>query len=221
MVLPVDEYVRVLSRPVCAKQNGKPPARMAVIVGPRGQAKEERSLRVVQKNHMKVVKSAKEPKDKKMKVSKAGTWVLSAGSKEKTAHPPERRLVRAIPKAVMNPEDLQGLTKLEMKSVSSEVQHQYSLYFTKFKEFCLVNSVQWPIPKLEADHVMCDYLDYMFEEGKSPHEGEKPIAALEYFRMEVKGSMLRCKRAMRGWKKAMPPQSRLPLPRLAMMGIAM
>ena len=68
---------------------------------------------------------------------------------------------------------------------------------------------------------MCDYLDYLFETNRTPHEGEKSVAALEFFRVELKGTLIRCRRAMRGWKKVIPSQSRLPLPRIAMMGICM
>lgn len=169
--------------------------------GPKKQAREERSLKIVQKNVLKDKKSVAVPSKSKVKEKPKRSMVLSSRASLKKAPPQDQRLVRAIPRVVLDPEDMKGLTRLEMRSVSSEVQHQYAMYYTKFKEFCLTNSVQWPVPKVEADHVMCDYLDFLFEEGKSPHEGEKTVASLEFHRMDIKGTLLRCKRAMRGWKK--------------------
>jgi hypothetical protein len=144
--------------------------------------------------------------------------VACAGEKSdvKPIKPKERRSVRAVPKVVVDKEDLAKLSQLEMKSVSQEVQVQYGGYFNKFKGFCQENALKWPLDKGIVDDVLCEYLDLMFEQGRSPHEGEKSIAAMEFFRMDLKGSLVRCRRAMKGWRKVMPA-----LPRLIMFGLAM
>ena len=51
--------------------------------------------------------------------------------------------------------------------------------------------------------------------------GEKSLAAVEYQWHKVKGTLLRSRRALRGWRKEVPPKSRLPLPRVVAFGIAM
>ena len=57
--------------------------------------------------------------------------------------------------------------------------------------------------------------------GRSCHEGEKTTAAVAFNAISMKGKLFRARRAFRGWRKVIPPASRLPLPRLAMYGIAM
>ena len=46
------------------------------------------------------------------------------------------------------------------------------------------------------------------------------MAAVEYAFIEKKGTLVRAKRALRGWQKLMPPQSRLPLPKIIAYGMA-
>eukprot|EP00438_Fugacium_kawagutii_P002485 Skav209078 [mRNA] locus=scaffold207:207591:211020:- [translate_table: standard] len=154
---------------------------------------------------------------KKMKDAR----VLIQKDKPLPAKPKDLRSVRGVKKIEVDKEDRVKMSKLEMKSVSQEVQNQYAGYFNKFKGFCRENALQWPLKGDIVDDVMCDYLDWLYEEGRSPHEGEKSIAAMEFFRMELKGTLNRCRRALKGWRKIMPPQSRLPLPRILMFGIAM
>ena len=68
---------------------------------------------------------------------------------------------------------------------------------------------------------MADYLDILFLENRSANEGEKVVAAVEFHHLELKGKMPRSKRALKGWRKEMPPRSRLPMPAILMCGIAM
>ena len=51
--------------------------------------------------------------------------------------------------------------------------------------------------------------------------GEKTLAAVEYQWYQVKGTLMRSRRALKGWRKEVPPKSRLPLPRTVAFGIAM
>ena len=139
--------------------------------------------------------------------------------------PKPRRGVRRIPAAqednIGKRARMKQLTVLESRSVSVEVQSQYQLYYDKFKAFCQENGTPMPLSTEEADELMADYLDCLFLQGKTAGEGEKSLASLEFHDLSFKGKMPRSKRALRGWRKEVPPQSRLPLPKLAMYGIVM
>lgn len=140
--------------------------------------------------------------------------------------PPPRRSVQPLP-AVVQDQDVgklaqqKKLTLLERKCVSSEVQGQYGQYLSRFEDFCRVSGFQWPPALQDVDPLLSDYMDTLFMEGRSPHEGEKTFAALEFHMLEVKGKLHRARRCLKGWRKAVPAQSRLPMPMLAMFGIAM
>lgn len=110
---------------------------------------------------------------------------------------------------------------IEARSVSVEIQHQNQTYLDKFVAFCRGNGIPWPVPLGELDATLADHLDMMFLDGKSPSEGEKTVAAVEFLVLRSKGLLVRCKRSLKGWRKTMPASSRLPLPCLIMYGIAM
>ena len=113
------------------------------------------------------------------------------------------------------------LTILERRSVSCEVESQYIVYYQRFKDFCKESGVSWPPPLEDCDALLADHLDVLFMDGKSASEGEKAVAAVEFSHVGVKNKVPRSRRALKGWRKEVPPGSRLPLPRLAMYGIAM
>ena len=83
------------------------------------------------------------------------------------------------------------------------------------------NDVKVPLDAAEADAVLADYMDVLFLDKRSPSEGEKTLAALEFFRYDLKGLLMRSRRALKGWRKTMPARSRLPIHKLLMFGIAM
>ena len=64
------------------------------------------------------------------------------------------------------------LTLLETKTVSSEVQMQYASYLQRFADFCKENGESWPLEFNSIDPLLADFMDTLFLEGKSPHEGE-------------------------------------------------
>eukprot|EP00438_Fugacium_kawagutii_P034413 Skav227976 [mRNA] locus=C8995002:29:1300:+ [translate_table: standard] len=115
----------------------------------------------------------------------------------------------------------QKMTLLERKSISNECRTQYGLYLSRFKAFLLENGGQWPMQEELADVYMADFLDMLFNEGRSAHEGEKTIAALEFEDIKLKGRLVRSRRALKGWRKVCPSTSRLPLPKLMMYGMVM
>ena len=104
--------------------------------------------------------------------------------------------------------------------MSAEVQSQYRAYYEKFENFCRVSRLGWPLKK-EVDLILADFLDVMFLGNHSAAEGEKVVAATEFFNLHLKGTLFHCKRALRGWRKEKPAQSRLPLPRMIAAGMAM
>ena len=112
------------------------------------------------------------------------------------------------------------LTHLERKSISCEQENQYQHYFRRFKDFCKANGLRWP-PQKDVDLLLADFFDVLFQEGHGVRVGEKTLAAVEYHWHKVKGTLLRSRRALRGWRKQVPPKSRLPLPRTVAFGIAM
>ena len=57
---------------------------------------------------------------------------------------------------------------------------QYRAYYEKFVNFCRVSRLGWPLKK-EVDLILADFLDVMFLENHSAAEGEKVVAATEFF----------------------------------------
>eukprot|EP00435_Cladocopium_sp_Y103_P017954 s440_g4.t1 len=134
--------------------------------------------------------------------------------------------LRTVGRLPMNEEESVGsraqkrmLTGLEKRSISVEVMNQYQKYLTMFENFCRGSGLGWPV-KRDVDAILADYLDVMFLENRSAAEGEKTVAAVEFMNISLKGQLARSKRALRGWRKERPPQSRLPLPRLVACGMA-
>eukprot|EP00435_Cladocopium_sp_Y103_P062452 s598_g24.t1 len=213
--------VRVLTRKSLAKV---PPRKRASRILPKNQVKsspkEQRALRPAPG-------AARDPRaaPQAPRLAKTAKRVISRQPSEQTAPKKPRRSVQAC--TWPSTQDLGTLaqrnkmTKLELKSVSTECRSQYDLYLAKFKGFCVENGLTWPPEKATADAVMADFMDLLYEDGKGAHEGEKTLAALEFNFMFLKGNMPRSRRALRGWRKSRPAVSRLPLPKLAMYGIAM
>eukprot|EP00435_Cladocopium_sp_Y103_P055837 s653_g18.t1 len=161
------------------------------------------------------------------KAGKASQRILPSQSKNHIPRPQARRTVHALVSPVQQEPSngkrarLNLLTQLEQRSVSVEVQHQYDMYYKRFLDFCLENGEEVPREVEMMDAMLADYMDICFLDGRTPHEGEKTMAAIEFKHVSVKGRLPRSKRAMKGWKKVMPSQSRLPLPRTNAFGLAM
>lgn len=113
-----------------------------------------------------------------------------------------------------------SMSMLEMSSVSDEQRNQYSFYLRKFKDWCKENALSWPLRKAQ-DETLADFFDVLYLDGKSSHEGEKTVAAMEYHFHYLKNKLPRSRRALRGWRKLVPQKSRIPLPKAVAYGIAM
>ena len=185
------------------------------------------TCRVLKKN---TAPSAKVPKVKSGQLQNATQPVSQAAKKRvvkvelKKKQPREVRVVSALKseevKDAGKRAQLNRLTILEQKSISTEVRHQYQSFLLKFESFCRDSGLKWPLVK-DVDAILADFLDVMFLDNRSAAEGEKVVAAVEFNNLKLKGCLVRSKRALRGWRKERPPQSRLPLPRLVAAGMAM
>jgi len=214
MVHHVDRSRRVLSaRNVHLKPVKRANARVVAQTCPHGKKKEVRQLR------------AGDLKTNSGQAKKAPKRVLVSKDKALRKPPPERRSVHPLrrPRQPREPLKQAGerMSKLEEMSISAEVQNQYVLYYNRFVDYCKESGMSMPTTLTDTDVALSEYLDSLYYEGKSPHEGEKTMAAIEFHRLSMKGSLFHSKRALKGWRKAVPPQSRLPLPRIMMFGIAM
>ena len=205
MVRPVAKSSRVLTGRVTEKQS-------------------RQSVRKIPSKVEKVIVRHLKPVVKKPQSNQSKSRSLKGATVSMKSPPAPRRKVGRIPALL---EDDVGsraqkgrLTVLEERSVSAEVQSQYRAYYEKFENFCRVSRLGWPLKK-EVDLILADFLDVMFLENHSAAEGEKVVAATEFFNLHLKGTLFHCKRALRGWRKEKPAQSRLPLPRMIAAGMAM
>ena len=106
------------------------------------------------------------------------------------------------------------MTILELASLKDGQRKDYARRLEQFYDF--VARHQLPIEtEGKLDEAMCDFADELFLNGEDSHAGEKLKAALEYARPEgIREGYLhlpRFKRAMKGWRKLAPNQTRLPM----------
>jgi hypothetical protein len=112
------------------------------------------------------------------------------------------------------------MTILERRSVTKGIEEQYNNYDQKFLSFCQEQGLE-PPPSENTDANLAGYMDVLFFEGRPMNEGEKIVASLEYHHVKLKGRLVRSRRALRGWRKECPPESRIPLPKLIVYGMCM
>ena len=115
------------------------------------------------------------------------------------------------------------LSFLERKSVSMEGLQKYEFYVNQFRAFCLAHGLSTK-PSARTDQYLADFFDICFLEERSANYGEKMVAGIEFLNTRFQDgtfSLIRSKRALRGWRKMIPPGSRLPLAELIVFGMAM
>ncbi|CAJ1446249.1 unnamed protein product, partial [Effrenium voratum] len=103
---------------------------------------------------------------------------------------------------------------LQLGSVKAPQRRDYARRLEQFYRF--VAHYQLPISdEVELDEALCDYSDFLYLEGEGHDSGEKLKAALEFERPEAarRGELHlpRFRRAMKGWRKMSPSQTRLPM----------
>lgn len=211
MVLPGVKCVRVLSAKRIQKvSRSHPPTRVVRTLTIRGAKKEERMLVSHEVKKQSKVGSSRV-------VQGHGMMPMKAPRTRRSIH--ALRVVNSVP--VGERAQKNQLTALEEKSISAEAQNQYGMYYEKFQDFCRGSMIDLVGLGEKTDAVLADYMDLLYLQGRSPHEGEKTVASVEFNNIALKGKLMRSRRALKGWRKAMPAQSRLPLPRLIMFGICM
>ena len=105
-------------------------------------------------------------------------------------------------------------TILESHSVREETHKNYVQKLEKFYEFVLFYQLSIRT-QAELDAALCDYADHLYLCGENCSSGARLQAALEHHRPEaIREGQLhlpRFKRAMKGWRRLAPTQSRLPM----------
>lgn len=210
---PVVRSLRVLSPKQLSKSQKKPSSR---VLGGESRNPQKPKARVLKLKDMKDNVPTRQKHQKR---------VLESKEQVVSCRPKKRRTVASlldVPKeAVGSLAQKKELSLLERKSISVEARGQYEMYFRRFVDFCKDNGSPLPLSPEVLDAMLTDYMDLLFLDNRGAHEGEKTVAAVEFNIISVKGKLVRARRALRGWRKEMPPQSRLPLPKVAMFGIAM
>ncbi|CAK0886249.1 unnamed protein product, partial [Prorocentrum cordatum] len=108
-----------------------------------------------------------------------------------------------------------GLSLLENRSVGKAMQKRYRVTFDSFMDFAEVECLETASPA-EVDLAALEYLDFRYLEGDRCDVGNTLLGAVLFCRTDVanlgRSSLPRLRRALRGFRKAAPPASRLPLP---------
>ncbi|CAK0820931.1 unnamed protein product [Prorocentrum cordatum] len=108
-----------------------------------------------------------------------------------------------------------GLSLLEYRSVGKAMQKRYRVTFDSFMDFAEVECLETASPA-EVDLAALEYLDFRYLEGDRCDVGNMLLGAVLFCRADVanlgRSSLPRLRRALRGFRKAAPPASRLPLP---------
>lgn len=103
---------------------------------------------------------------------------------------------------------------LEMSSVKEPQRRDYSRRLDAFYEFVGLHQIDIHLEE-GLDAALCDFADHLYLNGEGADAGWKLKAALEFVRPEaMRRSDLflpRFRRALKGWRKMAPGQTRLPM----------
>ena len=106
---------------------------------------------------------------------------------------------------------------LKFLSVKPPTVASYHDHFEKFQQWVALVRPRRLIPvcEMDVDQLMVSYFDAFFEDGRRPGEGEKTVAAAMFFlqaEAACNGKRFpRARRSLRGWRRARPGTSRVPL----------
>ena len=116
----------------------------------------------------------------------------------------------------------EALSLLEKRAVTSRSAEEYLRYQRLFEAFCEESGLSGQY-RVWTDLELLDYFDNLYLQGYAPSAGHKTVAALQHFeprfRKNGKWAFTRALRALAGWRRLAPANSRLPLPHLAAEGI--
>eukprot|EP00439_Symbiodinium_sp_Y106_P085585 s532_g29.t1 len=103
---------------------------------------------------------------------------------------------------------------LEMGSVTDATRQDYGNKLSEFYDFAAFHLLDTRTEE-QLDVALLEYCDFLYLDGEDSNFGQKLQAALEYERPEAaregKLRLPRFRRALKGWRKLAPAQSRLPI----------
>lgn len=143
--------------------------------------------------------------------SKASTQQLRAALRGKNRG---ERLVnrQAVFSELASQPRFPGQTLLEQRAVSGSVARDYILRYQEFQGFCHTNGMSLQ-SEIKLDEACCTFLNHMFMEGRDISEGSKVFASVldAHPNFGGKQSLARSRRALQGWSKLDPGNTRPPL----------
>ena len=103
---------------------------------------------------------------------------------------------------------------LEMASIQEPQRKDYARRLEAFYAFAVRYELDVSQEK-RLDEALCEFVDHLFLDGEDVNYGQKLQAALEYERPEFSRhgrlALPRFRRALKGWRRLAPTQTRLPM----------
>ncbi|CAK9007951.1 Putative ankyrin repeat protein MM_0045, partial [Durusdinium trenchii] len=126
-----------------------------------------------------------------------------------------KKKMRAVNRMDVRPDPLEGMTSLQLASVSKECLSRYKRCWSSVKQKLLTCK-----GKLKAtttvDTILSRELDNLYHDGEDVSAGEYLIAAVVFFNICLKSPAMQklpqVKQSLKGWRKMAPQRSRLPVP---------
>ena len=117
------------------------------------------------------------------------------------------------------------MSLLESQAVGAPCADCYKSLMLRFENFCEENGYKAEADA-ELDMALLEFFDHLFMEEEPLDQGTKTLAAVghhrpRYHRSGRTGLLPRARRALQGWQRIAPLPTRLPLPWIAVAGIAM
>ena len=148
------------------------------------------------------------PRTRSRAVRGSPTAIIKA-ARERAVHPGFTSLLKG------------NLSVLEASAVSDSTGRNYHACALKFLNWCMWTARNFT-DSAELDIVLVAFFVHLFLDGYDSATGRMTMAALKHrLPSTLTGSrpLPRAFRALQGWTKLVPPQMRLPLPRVAMFAI--
>ncbi|CAE7414544.1 pksN, partial [Symbiodinium sp. CCMP2456] len=121
-----------------------------------------------------------------------------------------------------------GLSLLEKKAITANTERYYQAELSGLKAFAKRQGVDLnkkDTRDTEVDRVITEYFNHLFMAGHPAHRGDKILASLMHFRSQYSrmggGKLPRSWRALKGWKRLSPGQSRRAMPLAVWCAISM
>ncbi len=105
---------------------------------------------------------------------------------------------------------------LKSRSVTPRTLAGYDYWYSRAEAFC---GQQLPRDVAELDRLLEPHLNELYFGGELVYAGKQTLAAVAFhldLNFQPKDAMVRCKRALKGWRTAVPERSRDPCPWVAL-----